>query len=153
MFLVGLVDGEWPERTPQSALYPGSLLTQLGWSREIERLRAARAGFDDLLGLAAGRVAVSTVAFEDDAVVATSAMLEDLDDTRLEVVPEPLPTGRVTIDAGLAEVPDTVPLSGGLGRVARATCGARARAGRSLSRRHGPASPPRGTPSAQSSSI
>lgn len=112
VFLVGLVDGEWPERTRQSALYPGSLLTQLGWSREIERLWAARAGFDDLLGLAAGRVSVSTVAFEDDAVVARSAMLEDLDDTRLEVTPEPLPTGRVTIEAGLAEVPDTVPLSG-----------------------------------------
>jgi RecB family exonuclease len=112
VFLVGLVDGEWPERTRQSALYPGSLLTQLGWSPEIERLRAARAGFDDLLGLAAGRVSVSTVAFEDDAVVATSTMLEDLDDTRLEVTPEPLPTGRVTIDAGLAEVPATVPLSG-----------------------------------------
>ena len=112
VFLVGLVDGEWPERTRQSAHYPGSLLTQLGWSREIERLRAARAGFDDLLGLAAGRVLVSTVAFEDDAVVATSAMLEDLDDTRIAVTPEPLPTGRVTIEAGLAEVPDTVPLSG-----------------------------------------
>ena len=112
VFLVGLVDGEWPERTRQSALYPGSLLTQLGWSREIERLRAARAGFDDLLGLAAGRVSVSTVAFEEDAVVAASALLEDLDDTRLEVTPEPLPTDRVTIDAGLAEVPDAVPLRG-----------------------------------------
>ena len=112
VFLVGLVDGEWPERSRQSSLYPGSLLTQLGWSREIERPRAARAGFDDLLGLAAGRVSVSTVAFEDDAVVAGSAMLEDLDDTGLEVTPEPLPTGRVTIEAGLAEVPDAVPLRG-----------------------------------------
>ena len=52
VFLVGLIDGEWPERTRQSSLYPRSLLIQLGWSREIERLRAARAGFDDLLGLA-----------------------------------------------------------------------------------------------------
>ena len=112
VFLVGLVDGEWPERSRQSSLYPGSLLTQLGWSREIERPRAARAGFDDLPGLVAGRVSVSTVAFEDDAVVAGSAMLEDLDDTGLEVTPEPLPTGRVTIEAGLAEVPDAVPLRG-----------------------------------------
>ena len=112
VFLVGLIDGEWPERTRQSSLYPGSLLTQLGWSREVERLRAARAGFDDLLGLATGRVAVSTVAFEDDAVVAASAMLEDLDGTGLEVTPEPLPAGRVTIEAGLAEVPEAVPLSG-----------------------------------------
>ena len=111
VFLVGLVDGEWPERTRQSSLYPSSLLTRLGWSREIERLRAARAGFHDLLGLAAGRVSVSTVAFENDAVAATSALLEDLNETELEVTPEPLPTGRVTIEAGLAEVPDDVPLS------------------------------------------
>ena len=112
VFLVGLIDGEWPERTRQTSLYPGPLLGRLGWSREIERLRAGRAGFDDLLGLAVGRVSVSTVAFEDDAVVATSAMLEDLADVRLEVVPEPVPAGRVTIEAGLAEVPDAVPLQG-----------------------------------------
>ena len=111
VFLVGLVDGEWPERTRQSSFYPGSLLTRFGWSREVERLRAARAGFNDLLGLASCRVSVSAVAFEDDAVVATAAMLEDLDDTGLEVRPEPVPTGRVTIEAGLAEVPDAVPLS------------------------------------------
>ena len=112
VFLVGLVDGEWPDRARQTSLYPGSLLTQMGWSRDIERLRAARAGFDDLCGLAASRVAVSTVAFEDDAVVAASAMLEDLDDSRLEVTSEPRPTGRVTVEAGLAEVPGAVPLSG-----------------------------------------
>ena len=112
VFLVGLVDGEWPERTRQSSLYPGSLLARLGWSREIERLRAARAGFDDLLGLATGRVSISTVAFEDDAVVAGSTMLEDLDDARFAVTPEPVPTGRVTIEAALAEMPDAVSLSG-----------------------------------------
>ena len=111
VFLVGLVDGEWPERSRQSSLYPGSLLTRLGWSREVERQRAARAGFDDLLGLASCRVSVSTIAFEDDAVVATAAMLEGLDDTRLEVRREPVPSGRVTIEAGIAEVPDAVPLS------------------------------------------
>ena len=112
VFLVGLLDGEWPERTRQSSLYPDSLLAQLGWSREIERLRAARAGFADLIGLATGRVSVSTVSFEDDAVVAGSAMLEDLDDIDCTVTPEPVPTGRVTIEAGLAEVPDAVSLSG-----------------------------------------
>ena len=112
VFLVGLVDGEWPERTRQSSLYPRSLLTQLGWSREIERLRAVRAGFADLLRLAAGRATVSTVAFEDDAVVAASALLEDLDDPGLGATPEPRPTGRVTVEAGLEEVPAAVPLGG-----------------------------------------
>jgi hypothetical protein len=111
LFLVGLVDGEWPERMRQSSLYPLSLLTQLGWSRELERQRAARAGFGDLFRLPAARVSVSTIAFEDDAVVAGSALLEDLDDRGLEMRPEPRLPGRVTIEAGLSEVPETVPLS------------------------------------------
>lgn len=110
VFLVGLLDGEWPERRRQSALYPSSLLAQLGWSRDIERLRAARAGLADLLGLAGGRVTVSTVAFEDDAVVAGSALLEDLEDTLLPLVPESFPVGPATAEAGLAEMPEAVHL-------------------------------------------
>ena len=111
LFLVGLVDREWPDRGRHSALYPASLLHQLGWPREIDRLRAARADFRDLLGSAARRVSVSTVAFEDDAVVAGSALLEDLADLDVEVSVEPPPAGRVTAEAGLAEVPAAVPLA------------------------------------------
>ena len=110
--LVGLLDGEWPERTRQSSLYPTSLLMQLGWSRDIERLRAARAGLVDLLGLADDRVSVSTVSLEEDVVVAGSALLEDLEDTNQPLVFEASPRGRVTAEAGLAEVPDAVPLVG-----------------------------------------
>jgi CRISPR/Cas system-associated exonuclease Cas4 (RecB family) len=110
VFLVGLLDGEWPERRRQSSLFPASLLSQLGWSRDIERLRAARAGLADLLGLATSRVSVSTVAFEDDAVVAGSALLEDLEDTALPLLPESFPLGPVTAEAGLAERPDAVAL-------------------------------------------
>ena len=109
--LVGLVDREWPDSGRSSALYPASLLYQLGWSREIDRLRAARADFQDLLGSAARRVSVSTIAFEDDAVVVGSALLEDLTDVDVEVSVEPLPAGRVTADAGLPEVPAAVPLA------------------------------------------
>ncbi len=109
--LVGLVDREWPDPARPSALYPAALLHRLGWPREIERRRAARAAFRDLLGSAARRVAVSTVAFEDDAVVAGSTLLEDLADLDVEVVVEPPPAGRVTTDAGLAEVPAAVPLA------------------------------------------
>ncbi len=111
VFLVGLLDGEWPERRRQSSLFPASLLSQLGWSRDIERLRAARAGLADLLGLAASRVTVSTVAFEDDAVVAASALLEDLEDTTLPLLAESPPLGPVTAEAGLAERPDGVALA------------------------------------------
>ncbi len=111
--LVGLVDREWPDPARPSALYPASLLHRLGWPREIERRRAARAAFRDLVGSAARRVTVSTVAFEDDAAVAGSTLLEDLADLDVEVAVEPPPAGRVTTDAGLAEVPAAVPLADG----------------------------------------
>ena len=111
--LVGLVDREWPDAARPSALYPASLLHRLGWPREGERRRAARAAFRDLLGSAARRVTVSTVAFEDDAVVAGSTLLEDLADLDIEVAVEPPSAGRVTADAGLAEVPAAVPLAAG----------------------------------------
>ena len=109
--LVGLVDREWPDLARSSSLYPASLLYQLGWPREVDRHRASRAAFRDLLGSAARRVAVSTIAFEDDAVVAGSPMLEDLADLDVEVDVELPPAGRVTADAGLAEVPAEVPLA------------------------------------------
>ena len=109
--LVGLVDREWPDLARSSSLYPASLLYRLGWPRETDRQRAARAAFRDLLGSAARRVAVSTVAYEDDAVVTGSPLLEDLADLDVEVAVEPPPAGRVTADAGLAEVPAAVPLA------------------------------------------
>ncbi len=112
LFLVGLVDREWPDAGRQSALYPAALLHPLGWSRESDRLRAARAAFRDLLASASRRVSVSTIAFEDDAVVAASALLEDLTDLDVEVAVDPPPAGRVTVDAGLAEVPAATPLAG-----------------------------------------
>ena len=138
VFLVGLVDGEWPERARQSSLYPRSLLIPLGWSREIERLREIRAGFADLLRLPTGRVAVSTVAFEDDTVVAASALLEDLNDAGLGATAEPVPTGRVTIEAGLEEVPAALRLTGEMAEwLARRMTRARAPA----ERYHGAAGP------------
>ena len=109
--LVGLVDREWPDLSRASSLYPAALLHRLGWPREADRQRAARAAFRDLLGSAARRVTVSTVAFEDDAVVAGSPLLEDLADADVEVGVESPPGGRVTADAGLAEVPAAVPLA------------------------------------------
>ena len=42
--LVGLVESDWPERSRRSIFYPASLLGQLGWPNEIDRLtRGARA--------------------------------------------------------------------------------------------------------------
>ena len=78
LFVVGLVDGEWPERLGRNIFYPSSLLIPLGWPRERDLLRAARATFGDLVGLAQDRVWLSTVSLEDDAVVTPSSLLEEV---------------------------------------------------------------------------
>ena len=78
IYLAGLVDGEWPPPPPRNVFYPSAMLAGLGWPRERARLRAARAAFRDLVGLARLQVALSAFALEDDAVVARSVWLDDV---------------------------------------------------------------------------
>ena len=83
--VMGLVEGEWPERPRRSVLYPQALLAQLEPSRpdrvaiqqERDLLRAARASFRDLARLARSRTRLSTFALEADAVVEPSVFVED----------------------------------------------------------------------------
>ncbi|MDP2055078.1 MAG: PD-(D/E)XK nuclease family protein, partial [Acidobacteriota bacterium] len=84
--VMGLVEGEWPERPRRNIFYPQSLLAQLEPARpdrvalhqERDLVRFARASFHDLLMSARHRVRVSTFALESDAVVEPSAFLDDL---------------------------------------------------------------------------
>ncbi len=84
--VMGLVEGEWPERPRRNIFYPQSLLAQLEPARpdrvalhqERDLVRFARASFKDLLLSARRRVRVSTFALESDAVVEPSAFLDDL---------------------------------------------------------------------------
>jgi RecB family exonuclease len=76
--IVGLIDGEWPEPERRSIFYPAFLLRLLAWPDERRRLDGARAAFLDLLGLPRDRIALSTVALEDDAVVEPSAFLHEV---------------------------------------------------------------------------
>lgn len=92
VFVAGLVESEWPARTARNIFYPGGLLVGLGWPRERDRRRASRAAFRDLVGLALERVWLSTFSLEDDAVVAASPLLEDLDDLDVERLPAPDPS-------------------------------------------------------------
>ena len=83
--LMGLVEGEWPERPRRSVFYPQALLAQLEPARpdrvaihqERDLLRAARASFRDLALLARSRTRLSTFALEADAVVEPSVFVED----------------------------------------------------------------------------
>lgn len=90
LFIVGLIDDEWPERPGRSIFYPTSLLMSLGWARDRDRLRAARARFLDLTRLARERVSLSTFSLEEDAVVTPSVFLEQLADVGLSTIQEPL---------------------------------------------------------------
>ncbi len=84
--VMGLVEGEWPERPRRNIFYPQALLAQLEPARpdrvaihqERDLVRFARAAFRDLLMSARLRVRVSTFALESDAVVEPSAFLDDL---------------------------------------------------------------------------
>lgn len=76
--IVGLIDGDWPERERRSIFYPAFLLKLLAWPDERLRLDGARAAFVDLLALPRHRLALSTVALEDDAIVEPSAFVHEL---------------------------------------------------------------------------
>ena len=76
--IVGLVESDWPDRARRNIFYPSSLLTQLGWPNERDRLLAARAGFLDLLRVPRERVSLSTFTLEEDAIVAPSPFLDEL---------------------------------------------------------------------------
>jgi RecB family exonuclease len=84
--ILGLVEGEWPERQRRNVFYPRSLVAQLEPSRpervalndERDHLRSARAMFRDLIGLAAQRTRLSTFALESEAVVEPSSFVDDV---------------------------------------------------------------------------
>src|SRR5207248_502043 len=68
MTVVGLIEGEWPERARRNIFYPPSLLASLGWPSERDRRAAAEWRFVELLASPSRRVTVSTVTLEDDAL-------------------------------------------------------------------------------------
>jgi RecB family exonuclease len=84
--LMGLVEGEWPERPRRNVFYPQALLAQLGPARpervvinqERDLLRAARASFRDLVTAGRARTRLSTFSLEADAVVEPSVFVEDV---------------------------------------------------------------------------
>ena len=78
VWLVGVVQDDWPERPHRNIFYPPSLLSTLGWPRESDRLSGSRANFRDLLDLPNETVAISTFALENDAIMPPSSLLDEL---------------------------------------------------------------------------
>lgn len=109
VWLVGLVEGEWPERRPPSVLYPVSLLRDLGWPGDRELRTAARAAFWDLLRLPAARLVVSTFSLEDDRIVAPSVWLDEVGASGLPVERiELVPSLSVTPEDALSDAPEVL---------------------------------------------
>ena len=93
MRIVGLVEADWPEPAERRIFYPWSILSQLGWPADAARSAAQRARFRDLIALPHTRISASTVTLEDDAIVAVSPFVEELEAAGLPLERRPpLPT-------------------------------------------------------------
>ena len=111
--IVGVIEGEWPDRARRNVLYPSSLLAQLEplpaiadpYQRERDALLGARAAFKDLVLSAAERVRLSTFALEHDAVVEPSVLLDDVAAYSLTRVQASPVSSRVSTLEGLALEP------------------------------------------------
>jgi len=104
--LVGLVEGEWPERPIRNIFFPPFLLSSLGWPTEKDRRGAAVARFIELLQSPRRRVAISTVTLDEDALVEPSRLVDEIPAARLTAMAvAPLPgvtdsDGENVLDTG-----------------------------------------------------
>lgn len=108
--IVGLIEGEWPERPRRNIFYPPSLLSSLEpapatanpAARERQAAESARAAFRDLLRSASARVRLSTFVLENDAVVEPSVLIDDVAAAGLSIVRMGEPSLHVTLGEALA---------------------------------------------------
>jgi len=93
--LAGLVDGEWPEPARRNIFYSSSILRELGWPAESDRLAGERALFADLLRLPSSRLTVSVFTLEADALVSPSSLIDELDHAGFETTEAPASPVRI----------------------------------------------------------
>lgn len=106
IFLVGLVEGEWPQRPARCIFYPQSLLVQLDWPDSRAMLAGERAAFQDLVALARRQVHLSTFELENDSIVGPSVFLEDVGRLGLrQVEAQGKPAGRIFVHEALTKLP------------------------------------------------
>ena len=89
--LVGLIEGEWPDRPKGNIFYSASLLASLGWPSEKDRRGAAEARFLELLQSPCERVMVSTVNLDDEALVEPSTFIDEIPRAKLATKEGPYP--------------------------------------------------------------
>jgi hypothetical protein len=93
--LAGLVDGEWPEPARRNIFYSSSILRELGWPAESDRLAGERALFADLLRLPSSRLTVSVFTLEADALVSPSSLVDELDHADFQTMEAPASPLRI----------------------------------------------------------
>jgi RecB family exonuclease/inactivated superfamily I helicase len=81
--IVGMIEGEWPDRPRRNIFYSPATLATLGWPSERDRWSASTAAFIDLLRSSSRHVVVSTFRFDDEALVEPSFLIEELEAARL----------------------------------------------------------------------
>jgi len=101
LHLVGLVDGEWPERARRNIFYSQRLLVRLDWPEDPDRTAESRGAFIDLLQSPSAHVSLSSFSLEDDALVERSPLIADAPRAGLSMVTvEPSRWPRYTILIG-----------------------------------------------------
>jgi inactivated superfamily I helicase len=139
LFIVGLVEGEWPRPFARSIFYPHSLLARFDWPDSRAALAGERAAFDDLVLLPRKQVTLSTFELENDAIVGPSVFLEDLDRLGLQTTSSVGQRERIFVHEAISGDP-LVPSA--VAGTARAWLDARlVRSDRSAARFHGTGSP------------
>ena len=105
LHLVGLAEGDWPERPSRNIFYPAFLLSELGWPSQADQQAAVRAAFLDLLTLPREQVSVSTFTLEDDSIVGPSPLIDEIPRARLDVDRVEPPPALVFADEALSATP------------------------------------------------
>jgi len=105
LHLVGLAEGDWPERPSRNIFYPSFLLSELGWPSQADQQTAVRAAFLDLLTLPREQVSVSTFTLEDDSIVGPSPLVDEIPRARLDVDRAEQPPALVFADEALSAMP------------------------------------------------
>src|SRR5262249_3049586 len=107
--VVGLIEGDWPERARRGIFYGPALLGALGWPSEKDRRAGADARFVDLLDSPSRYIALSTFTLDEDALVEPSTQLEDIGRAVLTTVVGDVarPRSRVTKPGSRATTPES----------------------------------------------
>jgi RecB family exonuclease len=109
LVIIGLIEGEWPERPRRNIFYPPGLLAALGWPSEKDRRGAATAAFVDLLRSSSERVTLSTFTLDDEALVEPSSLVDDVGRARLAIDEVEIPkAARVFLDEALSLDPPAI---------------------------------------------